>query len=111
MSAELKKMQTKAREQQARALVAPCAVQCTHRHAPLQVRTQVLMNNIVMLASPLHQLRLADLQKKGAYARTERPFLPAALYDVPAHRPDFCSNAVEEEHQALAALGQQHMLQ
>ena len=46
MSAELKKMHSTARYQ--------------------QLRTQMMMNEILMLASPLNQHRMAELQKKSA---------------------------------------------
>jgi hypothetical protein len=55
MAAELKKMHAHARNQ--------------------QIRAQMLINNLMMLASPLHQHRLAELQRNGACARTGRPFL------------------------------------
>ena len=55
MSAQLKKLMSEVRSQ--------------------QVRTQVLMNDIVMLASPIHHHKMAELQKKGACAWERWPFL------------------------------------
>ena len=46
MSAELKKLMSEARSQ--------------------QLRTQMLLNSIAMLASPIHHHKLAERQKKGA---------------------------------------------
>jgi hypothetical protein len=56
MSAELKKMHSRARNQ--------------------QLRTQMVMNEVLMLSSPLYQYRMAELQKKGARTWTGRPCLP-----------------------------------
>ena len=54
MSAELKKLHARARNQ--------------------QIRTQMLMNEIVMLASPLYRHQMAELEEQGAQTRTGLSF-------------------------------------
>jgi hypothetical protein len=58
MSAELKKLHSRARNQ--------------------QIRTQMVINEILMLASPLHQHQVAELAKQGAARTAGGPSAPTS---------------------------------